>query len=256
MIVTLLTDFGLADHFVGVMKGVIATIAPNAQVVDLSHEVPAFSVGEGAFLLEQSWRYFPQGTIHVAVVDPGVGSSRRALLVEEGGHFFVGPDNGIFSQVLGKKVRELNQPKYWLAELSTTFHGRDIFAPVAAHLANGVKPAQFGPRISDALRSPLLTPGRLSRRTWTGCVLRVDRFGNLITNFSLSEFGSLRNRPFVMTLGLEQTELFASTYTNCPEGELCVISGSCGYYEISIAQSSAAQRTGLRAGSPLELTVG
>lgn len=256
MIVTLLTDFGLADHFVGVMKGVIASIAPTAQLVDLSHEVPAFSVVEGAFLLEQSWRYFPAGTIHVAVVDPGVGSPRRALLVEEGGHFFVGPDNGILSTVLGKKVRALNQPKYWLAELSTTFHGRDIFAPVAAHLANGVKAASFGPRISDALRSPLLTPVRLSRRTWTGSVLRVDRFGNLITNFLVAEFGSLRNRPFVLSLGLEQTELFASTYTNCPEGELCVISGSCGYYEVSMAQASAAQRTGLRVGSPLELTVG
>jgi S-adenosyl-L-methionine hydrolase (adenosine-forming) len=256
VIITLLTDFGLADHFVGVMKGVIAGIAPGAQVVDVSHEVPPFAILEGAFLLEQSWRYFPAGTIHVAVVDPGVGSSRRALLVEEGGHFFVGPDNGILSAVLGKKVRVLEEARYWLPEPSSTFHGRDIFAPVAAHLANGVKPAKFGPRIDDALRSPSLVPVRQSRRTWTGAVLRVDRFGNLITNFSQVEFSSIRNRPFVMKLGLEETELFASTYTNCPEGQLCVISGSCGYFEVSIAQESAAKRTGLRAGSPLELTVG
>ena len=256
--ITLLTDFGLADHFVAVMKGVILSIAPKTTIVDISHEVPAFGILEGAFLLEQSWRAFPQGTIHVAIVDPGVGSTRRPLLIEAAGHFFIGPDNGIFSFALaedGAKARHLNQPGYWLPNPSTTFHGRDIFAPAAAHLAAGIKPAKLGTLIKDAMRSPAIAPSRLSRRCWIGTVLHVDRFGNLITNFSISQFDTLRNRPFTLAVGLNQVELYASTYANCPPGELCVIPGSCGYYEVSIANASAAKYTGLVSGSPLELTL-
>lgn len=256
--ITLLTDFGQQDHFVGVLKGVIATLAPTVPVVDITHEVPPFSILEGAFLLEQSWRYFPVGTIHVAIVDPGVGSERRALLIEAEGHRFIGPDNGIFSFLLGHdkvKVRSLEKPRYWLPNPSSTFHGRDIFAPVAAHLALGVKPAQLGPLIKDPMRSPSPSPTRLSRRAWTGTVLHVDRFGNLITNYRIDEFSTLRNRPFTLAVGLNSVELFASTYANSPAGELCVIPGSSGYYEVAIPQDSAARYTGLVAGSPLELTL-
>lgn len=256
--ITLLTDFGLTDHFVGVMKGVIASIAPRAQVIDLTHDVPAFSIHQGAFLLEQSWRYFPKGTIHVAIVDPGVGSDRRPLLIEAEGHTFIGPDNGLFSLILATnkaKTRHLNQPQYWLPNPSTTFHGRDIFAPVAAHLAAGIKPAKLGKLISDPMRSPALLPTRLSRRAYTGMVLHIDRFGNLITNFHADEFNTLRNRPFTLNVGLNEVELFATTYANCPPGELCVIPGSTGFYEVSIAGENAATRTGLAAGSPLELTI-
>ncbi|MFN9428778.1 MAG: S-adenosyl-l-methionine hydroxide adenosyltransferase family protein [Acidobacteriota bacterium] len=255
--ITLLTDFGTADHFVGVMKGVMAGIAPGVGLVDITHEVPAYGVREGAFLLEQAWRYFPKGTVHVGVVDPGVGSERRGIVVEAEGHLFVGPDNGLFSFVLGAgKVRVLEREEYWLGERSETYHGRDEFAPVAAHLARGVKASRMGRVVKDAMRSPGLEPVRLSRRAWTGAVLHVDRFGNLITNFRVSEFGEVRNRGFRMVVGLEEVELYARTYAYCPPGELCVVGGSCGYFEVVLREGSAAGRTGLVAGSPLELTVG
>ncbi|MBM3763648.1 MAG: SAM-dependent chlorinase/fluorinase [Acidobacteria bacterium] len=258
MMITLLTDFGLADHFVGTLKGVIASISPKTPVVDITHEVPAYSIPQAAFLLDQSWRYFPKGTIHVAIVDPGVGSSRRPLLIESEQHYCIGPDNGLFSFILAdpkSKVRHLNKPKYWLPDISTTFHGRDIFAPVAAHLANKIKPSQLGTLITDPIRTPALLPTRLSRRTWVGTVLHIDRYGNLITNYSQQQFDTLRNRPFSLTAGLHQTELYASTYAHCPEGELCVIPGSSGYWELSLANASAAKLTGLTPGSPLELTL-
>lgn len=256
--ITLLTDFGSNDHFVGVMKGVIASISPATPTVDITHEVPPYSIPQAAFLLEQSWHYFPKGTIHVAVVDPGVGSERRPLLIESQGHYFIGPDNGLFSFLLSNpksKTRHLNQPRYWLPQPSTTFHGRDIFAPAAAHLASGVRPARLGSLIHDPMRSPALTPTRLSRRTWVGTVLHIDRFGNLITNYKIEEFTTLRNRPFTLAAGMESTELFASTYALCPPGQLCVIPGSSGYYELSLPNDSAAQQTGLAPGSPLELTL-
>jgi hypothetical protein len=256
--ITLLTDFGTAAHFVGVMKGVIAGIAPRARVIDISHEIPPFEILTGAFLLDQSWRYFPAGTIHVAIVDPGVGSQRRPILIESRGHFFIGPDNGILSPVLAEakaKARVLDKPKYWLPRPSATFHGRDIFSPAAAHLSKGVKPAQLGSRIDDPWRTPALEPVRQSRRTFTGAVLFVDRYGNLITNFKIESFPTLRNRPFTLTAGLATIELFAGTYASAAPGEPTVIPASTGYYEIALRESSAAQRLGLRAGSPLELTV-
>jgi S-adenosylmethionine hydrolase len=256
--ITLLTDFGSADHFAAVLKGVIASIAPQIPVIDLTHEVPPYEILTGAFLLEQSWRYFPAGSIHVAIVDPGVGSSRRPILIESQKRFFLGPDNGIFSFVLADekaRARVLDQPRYCLPNPSSTFHGRDIFAPAAAHLALGVKPSQLGSRIQDPLRSSSLAPVRLSRRTFTGQVLHADRFGNLITNFTPEQFPNLRNRPFTLVAGLETIELFASTYAHAAPGELTVIPSSCGYYEIALPQASAAQRLGIWAGSPLELTV-
>lgn len=256
--ITLLTDFGSSDHFIGVMKGVIATIAPSTPVIDITHEVPPFSIIEGAFLLEQSWRYFPKKTIHLAIIDPGVGSQRRPLLIESSGHYFIGPDNGLFSPILAQpntKTRHLTEAKFWLPNPSTTFHGRDIFAPVAAHLSSGIKPAQLGKRITDPIQTPALKPIRHSRRTYIGAVLHTDRFGNLITNYAIPEFDSLRNRPFELKAGLETIELYATTYAHCPPGELCLLPGSSGYYELSIANDSAAKRTGLAPGSPLELTL-
>src|SRR6266851_950005 len=146
-LITLTTDFGLSDHFVGVMKGVIAGIAPKARVIDISHDIAAYNVAEAAFVVSEAWPYFPKGTIHVVVVDPGVGSSRRPLLAEAGGHFFVAPDNGALSMIYeasAHKVRVISNPKLMRKEISRTFHGRDVFAPAAAHLASGVAPAQFG----------------------------------------------------------------------------------------------------------------
>lgn len=257
--ITLLSDFGTEAHFVGAMKGVIASIAPEARVVDITHEVPPFAIPTGAFLLDQAWRYFPKGSIHVAIVDPGVGSARRPLLIESAGHYFIGPDNGLFSLVLRDPkavARVLDKPQYWLPQPSSTFHGRDIFSPVAAHLAKGVRPAQLGKKISDPWRSSFIEPVRQSRRTYTGTVLFADRYGNLISNFPIEVFSSLRNRPFVLQAGMESVELFASTYAQIPAGDLAVVPSSSGYYEIALREASAAARLGLGLGSPLELTLG
>ncbi|MBI5086414.1 MAG: SAM-dependent chlorinase/fluorinase, partial [Acidobacteria bacterium] len=154
-IITLLTDFGSRDPYAGIMKGVILSIAPRARIVDLSHEVEPFQVSQARFLLKQSWPYFPKGTIHVCVVDPGVGSARRPLLVQAAGHVFIGPDNGIFTDLLHLKaarVRHITNSKLFLKHVSQTFHGRDVFAPVAAHIAVGFAPAKAGPLVQDALR--------------------------------------------------------------------------------------------------------
>lgn len=252
--ITLLTDFGLRDHFVGVMKGVIASIAPRVPVVDITHEVTPFAIHEGAFLLAQSWRYFPKGTIHVAIVDPGVGSARRPLLLESRGHYFIGPDNGLFTPILANahvKARVLDAPRYWLPEVSSTFHGRDIFAPTAAHLAAGVKPSRLGTRISDPLTSAGFEPRQLSEVVYDGLILHSDRFGNLITNFPAAEFPlvtSIEAGPHIVTHR-------ARTYAEAPAGAPCLIAGSAGYLEISIAAGSAAAQLGLNTGAPLRLNL-
>jgi S-adenosylmethionine hydrolase len=257
-LITLTTDFGLADHFVGTMKGVILAIAPAAKIVDITHEVAPFAIREGAFVIAQAYPYFPRGTIHVVVVDPGVGTSRRPVLIEAAGQLFMGPDNGVFSMVCSRekyKARHITAAKYFLAGVSHTFHGRDIFAPVAAHLAAGIKPSQFGKLVEDLLRSDFEKPARTGKRLWSGTVLKVDRFGNLITNFRLEEFPELRSRPFEMTAGLLSVTRLASTYSEGEPGELLLVEGSSGYLEVAIKQDSAAVRIKCAAGSPLELAL-
>ena len=162
-IITLTTDFGTSDPFAGTMKGVILGIAPNADIVDISHDVQSFEVPDGAFTIAQAYRYFPRKTIHVVVVDPGVGSTRRPLLAEMAGQYFIGPDNGLFSMIFAReqsKVRHITNERYFLHPVSRTFHGRDVFAPTAAHLAAGVPPAQFGKRIDDYLQLTFHQPTR------------------------------------------------------------------------------------------------
>src|SRR5262245_47634357 len=152
-ILTLTTDFGLSDHYVGTMKGVILGICPEARIVDVSHDITPFEIGEGAYVIAQAYRYFPKKTVHVVVVDPGVGTARRPVLMEAAGQYFIAPDNGVLSMVQlrerGAKFRLVSNSKYFLPKVSTTFHGRDIFAPVAAHLAAGVPPVRIGKRIGD-----------------------------------------------------------------------------------------------------------
>lgn len=255
-IITLLTDFGLADHFVGVVKGVILGICPEAGIVDITHQVKPFAIAEGGFLLAQSWRYFPKGTIHVAVVDPGVGSSRRAILAEVGGHLFVAPDNGLLSLVFaeeeGHSVREITAHRYFRQPVSQTFHGRDVFAPVAAHLAAGVPPAEFGKPIEDATRFPIARPVQTAPRNWTGSIVRIDRFGNLITNFKVEQFGP---KPFELIAGLSTVNRIETNYEAAGLGEIFVIAGSSGYYEIAAGQDSAARMLGCGVGAPVELRI-
>jgi S-adenosylmethionine hydrolase len=256
-IITLTTDFGYSDHFVGTMKGVILTIAPKATIVDITQDIEPFNILEGAFTLAQSYPYFPKGTIHVAVVDPGVGTSRRALLVEAAAQYFIGPDNGVFSMIYSAvphRVRAITNCRYLLASVSQTFHGRDIFSPCAAHLASGAKPATYGKIIKDYIQLGLMRPNQTSRRAWSGTVLKVDRFGNLITNFHIDQFPSLRTSSFEVSIGLRRIIDLTPTFAECIPGDPCVLIGSSGYLEVVINQASAARALGCAAGSPVELT--
>jgi S-adenosyl-L-methionine hydrolase (adenosine-forming) len=257
-LITLTTDFGLSDHYVGVMKGVILSICPRARIVDISHGVGAFEIAEAAFTLSQAYSYFPRGAVHVVVVDPGVGTSRRPILAQAAGQYFIAPDNGVLSMIYARekhKVRAISSVQYFLPPVGNTFHGRDIFAPVAAHLAGGIAPARFGKPIADYLRLDFDKPARTGRRVWTGAILKVDRFGNLVTNFSVAEFPDLDKRAFEMAVGSRRIGVLARSYAERGPGEPFLILGSAGYYEISVSQSSAAQWLGCAAGAPLELTL-
>lgn len=255
-VVTLTTDFGLSDHFAGVMKGVILDICPRARVVDVSHQITPFEVAEGAFVIAQAYRFFPKKTVHVVVVDPGVGTSRRPILAEAGGQYFIAPDNGVLSMIFAReqhKVRHITARRYFLKDVSHTFHGRDIFSPVAAHLARGVAPVRFGKLVNDHMRVEFGKPVRSARRGWTGAVLKVDRFGNLITNFSSGDFSAIEQQPFELSVGFSKVNRAVNNYAECEPGELFVIAGSSGYFEIASNQASAAKMLGCGVGAPVEL---
>jgi S-adenosylmethionine hydrolase len=256
-LITLTTDFGLSDHFVGTMKGVILGIAPECTIVDISHDIAPFEILDGAFTIAQTYPYFPKGSIHVVVVDPGVGTARRPILVEAAGQFFIGPDNGVFSMIYdgqSPRVRAITNQKMFLPSVSRTFHGRDVFAPAAAHLASGAKPAQFGKTIADYAQLGLMKPQQTSRRVWGGTILKVDRFGNLITNLHIDHFPDLRAKPFELSVGLRRIYGLVSTFGECTPGEPCAIIGSSGYVEVVVNQASAAKALGCGAGAPVELT--
>ena len=205
-IITLLTDFGTEDYFVGAMKGVILTRNPAAVIVDITHSIPPQDVRAGAFTLSAVYDSFPAGSIHLAVVDPGVGSNRRPVIIEAAGHLFVGPDNGLFSMVLdrapGAKVRHVTNTAYLLPDPSSTFHGRDIFAPVAAALAQGVCPGELGPVIQDPVRFGFVECESLMDGTMVGRVIHIDHFGNCVTNFAWEQLQPrLAARPFCLRVG-------------------------------------------------------
>lgn len=255
-LITFTTDFGLSDHFVGVMKGVVATIAPAARVIDISHDIAPYNVTEAAFVIAEAWTYFPKRTVHVVVVDPGVGSSRRPILAEAGGHYFIAPDNGVLSMVFDAvphKVRVISNSKFMRREISRTFHGRDVFAPAAAHLAKDAKPAAFGKQIDDYVRTWITRPSPHGKDTWRGTILKTDRFGNLITNFVAREFTGLNTRPFEMRAGAQRIHRLAITYAETNAGDLFVIEGSSGYLEIAANQKSAAEILACSAGASVEL---
>ena len=257
-LITLTTDFGTSDHFVGVMKGVILGICPDARIVDISHEVKPFEIAQGAFLLAQAYPYFPAGTIHVAVVDPGVGTARRPLLVEAAGQRFVGPDNGVLAMVysdIPHKARHITNDAYFLQPVSRTFHGRDVFSPVAAYLATGVRPAKFGKLVEDHLKVAFDKPQRTARRVWSGVVLHVDRFGNLITNLHTRDFPSFGAKPFELAIGTRKLHRLALNYAEVEPGEAFLIVGSSGFLEVAANQLSAAKLLGCGPGAPCELAI-
>ena len=254
-IITLTTDFGLADHYVGVMKGVIAGIHPASRVIDLTHEVGRYSLPKAAFIVAQAYPFFPVETAHVVVVDPGVGSSRQPLLVEAAGQFFVAPDNGVLSQIFEREerqVRQIDADRWALKPTSNTFHGRDIFAPVAAWLAAGTPAADFGPIIEEYVRLVRTTPVFIEPGRWRGKVLNIDRFGNIVTSFP-AELLAESPSDFQIVAGQSTVTQTAVNYAGAAPGIAFVIAGSGGFLEISIHQESAAETAGVAIGDSVEL---
>ncbi|MBO0912363.1 MAG: SAM-dependent chlorinase/fluorinase [Acidobacteria bacterium] len=258
-IVTLTTDFGLSDHFVGTMKGVILNIAPHAEIVDISHSVEPFDILDGALTIAEAYSYFPERTVHVVVVDPGVGSARRPVIASTDRHNFVAPDNGVLSLVYAREerlnVRHLTSDHYFLAAVSNTFHGRDVFAPAAAHLAAGVDREKFGPEITDYARFDPPKPKPVGAQTLRGVVLKVDRFGNLITNFTPRDVPALFEAGTGFKIGVGKREVTAlrTSYSEAAAGEVFAILGSMGYLEISANRGSASQLTGAAKGAEIRV---
>ncbi len=242
-IVTLLTDFGLDDHYVGAMRGVIRSIFPDAVIEDITHGVEPQVVEQGAFFLAQTYRFYPAGTVHVAVVDPGVGTSRRALAVALDEHFFIAPDNGLLSHVFDRaadsRVLELDADRWGLAPRSATFHGRDVFAPAAAWLAQGKPFADMGEPIEDVVRLPSIAPEPIGPGQWRGRVLNIDRFGNIVTSFPSSLLEE--DEQFILTVDDVDVERLARSYEDFDDEDLFVIEGSSGYLEISADQAAASE---------------
>jgi S-adenosylmethionine hydrolase len=248
MIITLTTDFGFSDPFVGIMKGVILGIEPAAQIVDISHDIHSYDILEAAFLIHSTYRYFPKGTIHVVVVDPGVGSARRPIAASADGHYFIAPDNGVLSEVFDLEVYHITNRSLFLDSVSQTFHGRDIFSPVAAHLAKGTPIESVGPRILDFLKRPLPKPRPHGDKT-VGTVLRIDKFGNIITNLRKPD---LSNDFTIHVAGLTITRL-CSSFSEAQRGEFFAIEGSTGFIELALDRGSAADKLKVERGDEIEV---
>ena len=260
-VITLLSDFGLSDSYVGAMKGVISTICPAASVVDITHEVPPQDLLQGAFLLSTAWHFFPSGTVHVAVVDPGVGTERKPLLVRARDHFFIAPDNGILSLVLsvenagvapfqayqaavpqGVEAFALTNSAYWLHPVSNTFHGRDIFVPTAANLLLGAAPDDMGERVEKMVRLAVPKP-QWQDGSLTGYVLHVDRFGNIVTNIVMRDIAEMSG-GIEVEIGKRKISRFSNTYGDT--SELTALIGGQGYLEVALPNGNAALELGVR----------
>lgn len=245
-VITLLTDFGTQDYFVGAMKGVIVCANPTARIVDLTHDIPPQDIHAAAFTLLACYKDFPAGTIHVAVVDPGVGSSRHPLIIECARQFFIGPDNGLFVWICEREgefvARSLTAEKFFRQPTSKTFHGRDVFAPVAAALSNGVAAEEFGPRIDNLVTLGSLTPQTRTDGTIEATIIHVDKFGNCITNLTLDHLqpAAGRSKLIVNEHQISSLRQFFSEDADS-ENELFMIAGSAGFIEIAARNASAAE---------------
>jgi S-adenosyl-L-methionine hydrolase (adenosine-forming) len=262
-VVTLTTDFGLNDHFVGAMKGVILEIVPEAAIVDISHAVQAFDVLDGALAISQAYSYFPTGTVHAVVVDPGVGTTRRPIIASSDGYHFVAPDNGVLSMIYAKEerihVRHVTSDHYFRQPISNTFHGRDIFAPVAAYLAKQVDSHKFGEEIEDYVKFAAPRPKPAGENRIRAVVLKVDRFGNLITNVTPQDVPALfSEKPgaFKIVVGSKEVTEIRTSYAEGTAGQVFGILGSMGYLEIAANRAPAAQLTGANKGSEVSIVLG
>jgi len=264
-VITLTTDFGLLDPFVGIMKGVIAGICPSANVIDITHSIPAFNLLEGALAIWQASRYFPAETIHVIVVDPGVGSDRQPVLCRMGAAWFIAPDNGVLTLVEREvrrgggaiSQRSIENPQYMLPAQSNTFHGRDIFAPAAAHLASQierghVRAETFGPEIENLIQLDVPEPIHNPDGSSEGVVLKADRFGNLLTNLAAADLPD--DRPnFSLELGNLRITRFCRYYAEAEQGEIFAIVGSSGLLELAMNRGSAKETTEIAAGTKFRI---
>jgi S-adenosylmethionine hydrolase len=260
-IITLTTDYGTDDHLVGVLKGVILKINPEVQIVDITHGVAAFDVLDGAMAIANAYAYFPPRTIHVVVVDPGVGTERRPLLVSGQNQYFIAPDNGVLSAVYEQEqnfvVRHLTAEHYFLQPVSNTFHGRDIFAAVAGWLSKNWQPASMGEEITDFKRFALPRP-KEADGLLKGVVLKVDSFGNLITNFKSEDLpeGALEKGEIKLQVGTHAVSKLVPTFANGNAGEAIAYVGSSGLVEIGVNKGSASKTLGIGRGTAVLLDKG
>jgi hypothetical protein len=255
-IITLTTDFGLADGYVAAMKGVILGIAPHATLIDITHQIAPQDVREAAYVLHTALPYFPPDAVHVAVVDPGVGSARRPMAARVGDSFLVGPDNGVFTFVLHGADQppacvHLDNPAYWLPQVSRTFHGRDIFSPVAAHLTNGIPLEALGTLIDDPVCFDVRHPQREAGGSLRGEVIHVDRFGNLVSNIPGDW---LAGRLWTVRIAGQQIIGPSPSYAKVAPGQLLTLVSSDATLEVAVRDGSAAARLNVEAGEPIEVT--
>jgi len=251
-IITLTTDFGLSDPYVAMMKGVILSINPSARLVDVSHQIGTGAVSQAALLIRETFPYFPEGTVHLAVVDPGVGSHRKLIALEADAHSFVGPDNGLFWPVfrdfIGAKAVHLTQTRYFLPSITRTFHGREIFAPVAAHLSLGLSLESLGPSIRELKKLNLPQP-HVKEGVLCGEIIRVDHFGNLVTNIPSRELMAfLESGPPRIEAGKLVVRKLSRIYADGQEGEPLALINSSNLLEIAVNLGRASEYMGLRNG--------
>jgi S-adenosylmethionine hydrolase len=259
-LITLTSDFGLKDPFVGIMKGVMLGINPSARIIDITHGISRQNIQEAAFSIESSYKYFPHKTIHVVVVDPGVGSGRRPILVSAEGHYFIGPDNGIFSRIYysGERPTVINitSKHYFLPQLSSTFHGRDIFAPVAAWLSKGINILRFGDPITDYILIPYTEPVVIQNASIEGEIIYIDGFGNLITNISSNSIDELTHDRDVVQISVKGLAApFKTHYAEAGDKSLCCLVNSFGYLELFVNGGSAASDFNLQTGEKVKISM-
>ena len=258
-IITLTTDYGIADHLVGVMKGAILKINPEAQIVDITHQVAPFDLLEGALAIASAYAYFPPRTIHIVVVDPGVGTERRPLLVSGQNQYFLAPDNGVLSGIYEREhpviVRNITSEHYFAQPVSKTFHGRDVFAPVAAWLSKSWQPGSMGEEITDFKKFVMPKPKQADGLS-KGVVLRVDVFGNLVTNFRAEDLApeSLEKGTVTLQVGTHAVTRIVPTFASGNAGEAVAYIGSSGYLEVAVNKGSASKNLGIGRGAPVLLT--
>jgi S-adenosylmethionine hydrolase len=257
--ITLTTDFGESDYYVPAMKGAIYSINPAAEIIDLTHQIPPHDIYSAAFTLLCCYKDFPRMTIHTVVVDPGVGSSRRPILVMTDAYNFIGPDNGVFSYIYQRehvnRVVHLRAEHYFRAPVSNTFHGRDIFAPCAAYVSKLVDWKMMGEEITDPVRFNTPTPIVMSEKHIRGAIIHTDRFGNLITNITASELGEERARLARVRVGKHEAARVLTHYAEAEQGELFAYFGSAGFLELAVPRQSAARITEGRRGIEVEVTL-